>query len=394
MSSPLVSTYKRLDVAFTHGEGVRLFDESGRPYLDALSGIAVCCLGHAHPRVTAAITEQAGRVIHTSNLYRIPTQERLAEALLRHCDLESVFFCNSGAEANEAAIKVARAYGHQRGVEVPAIVVAQDSFHGRTMATLSATGNRKVHAGFEPLVHGFVRVPFGDADAVRSVARGRSDVVAVFVEPILGEGGVVVPPADYLQSLREICDANGWLLMLDEVQTGMGRTGRWFAHQHAGIVPDVMTLAKSLGNGVPVGACLVGGAASGVLGPGMHGSTFGGNPLACAAALAVVETIEEEGLVGHAEAMGERLRKGLEEGLAGLNSVRGFRGKGLMVGIEMAHPCAELVAMALERGLLINVTADQVVRLLPPLVIGEDEVDELVQGLCTLVREWSAGSGA
>jgi acetylornithine aminotransferase len=249
-----------------------------------------------------------------------------------------------------------------------------------------------VHAGFEPLVHGFVRVPFGDAESVRNVARTRSDVVAVFVEPILGEGGVVVPPADYLQSLREICDANGWLLMLDEVQTGMGRTGCWFAHQHAGIVPDVMTLAKSLGNGVPVGACLVGGAASDVLGPGMHGSTFGGNPLACAAALAVVQTIEEERLVEHAEAMGERLRKGLEEGLGGLNSVRGLRGKGLMLGIEMAHPCGELVALALEQGLLINVTADHVVRLLPPLVISEDEVDELVQGLCAVVRRWSAGS--
>ncbi len=394
MSSPLVNTYKRLDVGFTHGEGVRLFDEQGRRYLDALSGIAVCCLGHAHPRVTAAIAEQAGRLVHTSNLYRIPVQECLAEALLAHCDLESVFFCNSGAEANEAAIKVARAYGHQRGVAVPGIVVANGSFHGRTLATLSATGNRKVHAGFEPLVDGFVRVPFGDVEAVEAVARGRSDVVAVFVEPILGEGGVVVPPPEYLKALRALCDRQQWLLMLDEVQTGMGRTGRWFAHQHAGIVPDVMTLAKSLGNGVPVGACLVGGAASGVLGPGMHGSTFGGNPLACAAALAVVNTIEDEHLVEHAEAMGERLRNALADGLAGLNSVVEIRGSGLMIGIVMAHPCGELVTRALDRGLLINVTADNVVRLLPPLIIDEAEVDELATGLCALIREWSAGEGA
>jgi len=394
MSSPIMNTYKRLPVSFTHGEGVWLFDESGKRYLDALSGIAVCCLGHAHPAVTAAIREQAGRVLHTSNLYGIPTQERLAASLLEHCDLESVFLCNSGAEANEAAIKVARAYGHGRGVEAPAIVVVQGAFHGRTLATLSASGSRKVQAGFEPLVGGFVRVPYGDAEAVEALARTRDDVVAVLVEPLLGEGGVVVPPAGYLEALRRICDANQWLLMLDEVQTGIARTGRWFAYQHEALTPDVMLLAKSLGNGVPIGACLVGGAASGVMGPGMHGSTFGGNPLASAAALAVLRTIDEEGLVDRARAMGERLQAGLRAGLEGLNSVREVRGKGMMVGVEMAHPCGELVTMALERGLLINVTADQVLRLLPPIIMDEPQIDELVERVCRVVREWSAGHGA
>jgi len=394
MSSPIMNTYKRLPVSFTHGEGVWLFDESGKRYLDALSGIAVCCLGHAHPAVTAAIREQAGRVLHTSNLYGIPTQERLAASLLEHCDLESVFLCNSGAEANEAAIKVARAYGHGRGVEAPAIVVVQGAFHGRTLATLSASGSRKVQAGFEPLVGGFVRVPYGDAEAVAALARTRDDVVAVLVEPLLGEGGVVVPPAGYLEALRRICDANQWLLMLDEVQTGIARTGRWFAYQHEALTPDVMLLAKSLGNGVPIGACLVGGAASGVMGPGMHGSTFGGNPLASAAALAVLRTIDEEGLVDRARAMGERLQAGLRAGLEGLNSVREVRGKGMMVGVEMAHPCGELVTMALERGLLINVTADQVLRLLPPIIMDEPQIDELVERVCRVVREWSAGHGA
>jgi acetylornithine aminotransferase len=394
MTSPVANTYKRLPVSFTHGEGVWLHDESGKRYLDALSGIAVCGLGHAHPAVTAAICEQAARVLHTSNLYGIPLQEKLAASLLSHCGLDSVFFGNSGAEANEAAIKVARAYGHAKGVDEPAIIVMQGAFHGRTLATLSATGSRKVQAGFEPLVSGFVRVPYGDSDAVEALARTRSDVVAVFVEPVLGEGGVVIPGDDYLPALRRICDQHGWLLMLDEIQTGMGRTGRWFAHQHADLVPDVMTLAKALGNGVPIGACLFGGAARDVLGPGMHGSTFGGNPLACAAALAVMHTIENDDLVANTAAMGARLAAGLEAGLAGLNSVREVRAKGLMVAVEMAHPCAELVTMALERGLLINVTADQVVRLLPPIIINASEVDQLVERLCRTVRDWSAGQGA
>ena len=394
MTSPVANTYKRLPVSFTHGQGVWLHDESGKRYLDALAGIAVCGLGHAHPAVTAAITQQAARLLHTSNLYGIPLQEQLAAELVRLSALESVFFCNAGAEANEAAIKIARAFGHGKGVDEPATIVMQGSFHGRTMATLSATGSRKVQAGFEPLVSGFVRVPYGDSAAVDALARTRSDIVAILVEPVLGEGGVLIPAEDYLPSLRRICDRQGWLLMLDEVQTGMGRTGRWFAHQHADLKPDVMTLAKALGNGVPIGACLFGGAARDVLGPGMHGSTFGGNPLACSAALAVLRTMQDEDLPAHAAAMGKRLHAGLEAGLEGLNSVREVRSKGLMVGIEMAHPCGELVSMALERGLLINVTADQVVRLLPPIIISEQEVDELVERLCRAVRDWSAGQGA
>jgi len=392
MSSAIVNTYNRLPVNFAKGEGVWLYDESGKRYLDALSGIAVCALGHVHPAVTAAICEQAAKLIHTSNLYGIPVQEKLASALVEHCAMDAVFFCNSGAEANEAAIKVARAYGHGRGVDAPAIVVMQGAFHGRTLATLSATASRKVHAGFEPLVSGFVRVDYGDHEAVAAIAQSRNDVVAVLVEPILGEGGVIIPPAGYLRELRAICDQQKWLLMVDEIQTGMGRTGRWFAHQHEDIAVDVMTLAKSLGNGVPIGACLVGGMAKDVLAPGMHGSTFGGNPLASAAALAVVETIAGEKLVEHAAAMGERLQQRLRDGLAGLNCVREVRGKGLMVGVEMAHPCGELVGTALERGLLINVTAEQVLRLLPPIIISEQEVDELADGVCKLVRDWSAGA--
>jgi acetylornithine/N-succinyldiaminopimelate aminotransferase len=391
MTSAIVNTYTRLPVSFAKGEGVWLFNESGKRYMDALSGIAVCGLGHAHPAVTKAIGEQSSKLIHTSNLYGIPVQEKLASALVAQCDMDSVFFCNSGAEANEAAIKVARAYGHGRGVDAPAIIVMQGAFHGRTLATLSATASHKVHAGFEPLVSGFVRVDYGDHEAVEAVARTSNNVVAVLVEPILGEGGVIIPPEGYLQKLRAICDEHQWLLMFDEIQTGMGRTGKWFAHQHEGIVPDVMTLAKSLGNGVPIGACLVGGMAKSVLAPGMHGSTFGGNPLASAAALAVVKTITDENLVEHAAEMGGRLQQGLRDGLAGINSVREVRGKGLMVGVEMAHPCGELVGTALERGMLINVTADQVLRLLPPLIISEQEVDELVDGVCKLVRDWSAG---
>ncbi|MFT5446666.1 MAG: acetylornithine/N-succinyldiaminopimelate aminotransferase [Gammaproteobacteria bacterium] len=392
--SHIVNTYGRLPVSFAKGEGVWLFDDSGKRYLDALSGIAVCSLGHVHPAVTAAICEQASKLVHTSNLYGIPVQEKLATALASHCELDAAFFCNSGAEANEAAIKVARAYGHRRGIDSPAVIVTQGAFHGRTLATLSATASHKVHAGFEPLVSGFVRVEYGDHEAVKAVARSRNDVVAVFVEPVLGEGGVIIPPEGYLRELRAICDENDWLLMLDEVQTGMGRTGQWFAHQHEGIAPDVMTLAKALGNGVPIGACMVGGKAKDVLAPGMHGSTFGGNPLSSSAALAVVTTIEKDNLVEHAAAMGERLQQGLRDGLAGINSVREVRGKGLMIGVEMAHPCAELVAMALERGMLINVTAEQVLRLLPPIIISEQEVDELVEGVCKLVKDWSAGVAA
>ncbi|MDX1434147.1 MAG: acetylornithine transaminase [Gammaproteobacteria bacterium] len=391
MSTSVMSTYKRLPVTFTHGEGVYLFDERGERYVDALAGIAVCALGHAHPAVTRAVSEQAARLVHTSNLYGIAAQERLAAELTRLSGMERVFFGNSGAEANEAAIKIARAHGHGRGIETPKVVVTEQSFHGRTLATLSATGNPKIHAGFTPLVEGFLRVPYDDVAAIEALAAAHADIVAVLVEPILGEGGVVVPGDDYLPRLRTLCDERGWLLMLDEIQTGMGRTGKWFAHQHAGITPDVMTLAKALANGVPIGACLARGAAAEALGPGAHGSTFGGNPLACSAALAVLEAIETEGLVEHAARMGERLRERLGAALKGLNCVREIRGRGLMVGIELDRPCAELAARACEQHLLINVTADRVIRLLPPLIMSEAEVDAVAEHIGKLVSSWNSG---
>jgi len=392
MSMPIMQTYARLPVRFTHGEGAWLVDEQGDRYLDALSGIAVCGLGHAHPAIARAVSEQAGRLVHTSNLYAIPNQERLAEQLVELSGMQSVFFANSGAEANEAAIKIARAFGHSRDVGVPKIAVAEGSFHGRTLATLSATGNPKVHAGFEPLVQGFVRVPYGDTDTLESVVAGDPDVVAVLVEPILGEGGVVVPGDDYLPRLRELADSHDLLLMLDEIQTGMGRTGRWFAHQHCAIKPDVMTLAKALGNGVPIGACLARGRASEMLGPGSHGSTFGGNALACAAALAVLETMQSEEMVEGARKKGAQLMEGLSEALRGVNCVREIRGKGLMIGIELDGPCGELVERALEKRLLINVTAGNVIRLLPPLLLGDEEIDIIVSTLRELIADWNAGA--
>ncbi len=392
MTTPIMPTYARLPVCFSHGAGAWLVDEQGNRYLDALSGIAVCGLGHAHPAVAEAISEQARRLVHTSNLYRVANQERLAEMLVELAGMDSVFFGNSGAEANEAAIKIARAYGHSRGIEAPKIAVCEGSFHGRTLATLSATGNPKVHAGFEPLVQGFVRFPFDDVDALDAIARGDDEVIAVLVEPLLGEGGVVVPGDDFLPRLRALCDDHGWLLMFDEIQTGMGRTGRWFAHQHWGAVPDVMTVAKALGNGIPIGACLARGRAAEMLGPGSHGSTFGGNALACAAALAVLETMHSESLVEQARDKGERLRQGLVDALHGLNCVREVRGKGLMIGIELDRPCTELVARALDEHVLINVTADKVVRLLPPLIIDDDEIDSIVKTLRELIADWNAGA--
>ena len=387
-----MSTYARLPVRFVRGDGVWLTDDAGERYLDALAGIAVCGLGHAHPAVTKAVAEQAGRLIHTSNLYGIANQERLAQKLVELSGMESVFFGNSGAEANEAAIKIARAYGHSLGIEAPKIAVSEGSFHGRTLATLSATGNPKVHAGFEPLVQGFVRFPYDDIEAVTELTASDPAVVAVLVEPILGEGGVVVPGADYLSRLRALCDRHDWLLMFDEIQTGMGRTGRWFAHQHADVVPDVMTLAKALGNGVPIGACLARGRAAESLGPGSHGSTFGGNPLACGAALAVLDTMQSEGLVGQVREKGERLKSRLVESLRGVNCVREIRGKGLMIGIELDRPCTELVGRALDKHLLINVTVDRVVRLLPPLIIDDEEIDSIVDTLRELITEWNAGA--
>ena len=380
-----MATYRRLPVTFTHGEGAWLWDEAGKRYLDALSGIAVCGLGHAHPAVRDALCEQAGSLIHTSNLYQIAAQTELGARLTALAGMDRVFFGNSGAEANEAAIKLARLHGHHRGIERPAILVMENSFHGRTLATLSATGNRKVQAGFEPLVQGFVRVPYNDLGAVETAAANRQDIVAVLVEPIQGEGGINIPAPDYLPRLRAICDRQGWLLMLDEIQTGMGRTGRLFAHQHTGIQPDVMTLAKGLANGVPIGACLARGVAATVLGPGSHGSTFGGNPLACRAASVVLETLESEGLVDRATDLGNQVKTGFRQALARQPGVRDIRGLGLMIGIELDRPCAELVGQALEAGLLINVTADRVIRLLPPLILERDQVALLVDRLAGLI---------
>jgi len=388
--STLMNTYARLPVAFSHGRGCRITDTEGREYLDALSGIAVNTLGHAHPRLVAAIAAQAGRLLHVSNLFRVVEQEQLADRLTAISGLSEAFICNSGAEANEAAIKLARFYGHKKGIESPAIIVMEKSFHGRTMATLSATGNRKVQAGFEPLVSGFVRVPFDDIEAVRAVAQHNHNVVAVMLEAIQGEGGVHLAKLDYQRQLRQLCDEQGWLLIFDEVQCGLARTGQWFGYQHAGILPDVATLAKGLGSGVPIGACLAGGKAAGLFGPGNHGSTFGGNPLACVAALTTLDVIEQDQLMAKAERMGEMIRQGLREELVGVSGVADIRGLGLMIGIELDRPCGDLVKQGLEAGLIINVTAEKVIRLLPALVFGEAEVRELVPKLAALVKKFLA----
>jgi acetylornithine aminotransferase len=385
-SASVMNTYARLPVAFVSGAGARLTDEDGQSYLDALSGIAVCGLGHAHPVVAEAIAEQARTLIHTSNLYRVPLQEQLAERLCALTGMKQAFFGNSGAEANEAAIKLARLYGHRKGVTNPTIVVMEGAFHGRTMATLTATGNRKVQAGFEPLVPGFVRAPFGDLAAVESIAEHQSNVVAVFVEPIQGEGGIVVPPADYLPGLRALCDAKGWLLMLDEVQSGAGRTGRLFAHEHAGILPDVLTTAKGIANGFPIGAALTGGAAHEVLGPGTHGSTFGGNPLACAAALATLSVLTNGDTLPRVAALGDRMQSRFKQALAGDNRVREVRGHGLMLGIELAEAPERFVERALEARLLLNVTQGKVIRLLPPFILTDAEADHIVDQVVELIR--------
>ena len=384
----LMDTYNRLPVAFTHGQGCLLFDEQGKPYLDALAGIAVNTLGHNHPRLVKALADQAGRLMHTSNVYRVREQEALSDRLAALSGMDQVFFCNSGCEANEAAIKLARLYGHQKGIELPAIIVMEQAFHGRTLATLSATGNRKVQAGFEPLVGGFVRAPFDDLPAIELIAERNPSVVAVLFEPIQGEGGINIVHNDYMQAVRRICDDKGWLFMVDEVQCGVGRTGVWFAHQHAGIKPDVMTLAKGLGSGVPIGACLAAGNAAGVFKPGNHGSTFGGNPLACVAALTTLDVIDQDGLMKRAASLGEALRSSFRAALTGVDGVKDIRGDGLMIGIELDRPCAALVKSALHAGLLINVTADSVIRLLPPLVFSDEDATQLVGMLSPLIREF------
>lgn len=388
MSDHLMNTYMRQPVTFTKGEGVWLWDTTGEKYLDALAGVAVNGLGHAHPKLVAAISEQAAKLIHVSNVYQIAEQDALADKLCAISGMDKVFFCNSGCEANEASIKLARLYGHNKGISSPEIIVMDKSFHGRTMATLSATGNRKVQAGFEPLVSGFIRVPYDDVDAVKQVASSNPNVVAILVEPVQGEGGINIPKdsSAYLETLRQICDAHGWLLMVDEVQTGIGRTGTWFAFQHTAIMPDVMSLAKGLGSGVPIGACLARGKAAEVFVYGKHGSTFGGNPLACAAGLATLAAIEDEGLCAHAEKMGELIKLGFQTAFADTPAVKVVRNAGLMIGIELDRPCGELVKMALAAKVLINVTADKVVRLLPPLVITQDEAQELVKRLSAVIK--------
>jgi acetylornithine/N-succinyldiaminopimelate aminotransferase len=386
--SNLMNTYSRLPVTFAKGEGVWLWDEQGKRYLDALAGVAVCGLGHCHPKLVKTICSQAGTLIHTSNLYHIAKQEQLASRLAQLSGMDNAFFCNSGAEANEAAIKLARLYGHGKNIDLPTIIVMEKSFHGRTMATLTASGNRKVQAGFEPLLTGFARVPYNDLEAVSQVAVHNKNVVAILVEPYQGEGGVNVPQATYLQGLRALCDQNGWLLMLDEVQCGIGRSGKWFAFQHSDIAPDVITLAKGLGSGMPIGACLAKGVAADVFKPGNHASTFGGNPLACAAALTTLEVIEEEQLLENAMMVGDYMRAMLKAQLAGLSEIKDIRGQGLMIGMELSRPCVDLVRQALEKGLLINVTSDKVVRLLPPLVIKRAEAEQVVSTLSSIVKEF------
>ncbi len=390
--SHVMHTYKRLPVTFERGEGCWLWDKEGKRYLDALAGIAVVGIGHSHPRFVQTLTAQAARLVHTSNVYEIENQEALGARLAAISGMDEVFFCNSGCEANEAALKIARLYGHHTGIEMPAIIVMEKAFHGRTIATLSATGSRKVQAGFEPLVPGFARVPFDDFAAIKKVAESNRNVVAVLVELIQGEGGINICHPEYLHGLREICDANGWLLMLDEVQSGVGRTGKWFAFQHSGVKPDVMTLAKGLASGVPIGACIAAGPAAGVFKPGNHGSTFGGNPLACAAALVTLDIIEQDNLMANAVAMGQFIHDGFATQLKGIAGVRDIRNMGLMIGIELAYPCEELVKSALAAGLLINVTNDNVIRLLPPLVIKREEAAQIVAILSPLIADFLARS--
>ncbi len=389
MTSHIMPTYNRLPITFDRGEGVWLIDENNNRYLDALSGIAVCNLGHAHAAIHKAICEQSKKLIHTSNIYKIANQEILADQLTEKSGMDNVFFCNSGAEANEAAIKLARKFGHEKGIDKPAIIVMEKSFHGRTLATLSATGNVKVQYGFEPLVEGFVRVPFNDVDAIKTAIAQNKNIVALLVEPIQGEGGINIPASDYLNQLRTLCDQHGLLLMLDEIQTGVGRTGKFLAFQHNDIIPDVCTLAKALGNGVPIGACLASGKASSLLTVGTHGSTFGGNPLACSAALAVLATMDKENLIALATQKGERISAGFKERLKNNHHVLDIRNKGLMIGIELNRPCPELVKIALDKYLLINVTNDTTIRLLPPLIIDEQEIMLLVETLSAIINDYT-----
>ena len=388
-----MNTYKRLPLTFACGEGAWLWDLQGNKYLDALCGVAVTGLGHAHPRLTAAIAKQSRLLLHCSNIYRVAAQEELAQKLCELSGMQRAFFCNSGAEANEAAIKLARLHAHNRGLHDPIIVVMESAFHGRTLATLAATGNTKAQAGFGPLPTGFLRIAYGDIAMLRALRRKRN-IAAVMLEPIQGEGGVRLPPAGYLQEVRDICTRKNWLLILDEIQSGMARSGRWFAHQYEGITPDVMTLAKGLGGGFPIGACLAKGAAAELFAPGSHGSTFGGNPLACSVAQAVVETIVQDDLCARATALGERMQSALNAELSGVSGVVEIRGKGLIIGIELDRPCGDIVQQALEKGLLTNVTAERVIRLLPPLILKDNEADQITATVAALVKQFLAASGA
>ena len=381
-----MNTYARLPVAFASGHGAYLKDTEGKEYIDALTGLAVVGLGHAHPKVAEAIARQASTLTHTSNLYEIPLQTQLADRLCAISGMDNAFFGNSGAEANEAAIKLARLKGNKQGIQKPSVLVMDGSFHGRTMATLTATGNRKVHAGFEPLLSGFSRAPFDDVEAVRQIAENNTDVVGLLVEPVLGEGGIYVPDSGYLAALREICDQHNWLMMLDEIQTGNGRTGKYFAYQHTDILPDVVTTAKGLGNGVPIGVCLARGEAAELFVPGNHGSTFGGNPIACAAGNAVLDVIEEEGLVERAGELGERMLTNLRTSLEGANGVKEVRGLGLMLAVEMHDDISPLVQAGLDAGILINVTQGNILRLLPPLTLTDEEADKITDLVIDLVR--------
>jgi len=383
-----MNTYGIAATTLVKGQGCWLWDDSGSKYLDALSGIAVCGLGHSHLGIATAVAKQAETLTHCSNFFGIPNQQNLADKLRDISGMTNVFFGNSGAEANEAAIKMARLHGHKKGIKLPTVIVMDNAFHGRTLATLTASGSRKIQAGFEPLVRGFVRGPYNDIQALEIIGDNNADICAVLVEPIQGEGGIRVPDADYLQKLRTLCDQRGWLLMLDEVQTGNGRTGKYFCYQHSGILPDIVTTSKGLGNGVPIGACLASGDAAQLMQPGNHGSTFGGNPLSCAAGLATVNTIIDDGLEQRAAALGDRIMHGLRDALAGVDHVKEIRGMGCMIGIELDKPCKSLFATAMKHGLIINVTADSVIRLLPPLVMTDHEADQLVDILAPLIRDF------
>ena len=393
-SPHVMTTYGRLPIALSHGQGVWVWDVNGKKYLDGLGGIAVNTVGHNHPRLVPALQDQVAKLIHCSNYYHVPLQEELAARLVERSGMTNVFFCNSGLEANEAALKLARKFGHDKGIENPQIVVYEKAFHGRSIATLSATGNPKIQAGFGPLVEGFIRVPLNDLDALKKATEGNPNVVAVLFETIQGEGGIHQMRWDYLQQVRALCDANDWLMMVDEIQTGFGRTGKWFAHQWAGITPDVMSLAKGLGSGVPIGAVVAGPKAAHIFGPGNHGTTFGGNPLATRAGVETIRIMEEDKLLDNAATVGAHLKAALQRELGSLPGVKDIRGQGLMLGVELDRPCGELIGLAAEAGLLLSVTADSVIRLVPPLILSTAEADQIVAILTPLVKQLLAGGKA